>query len=305
MNFDRQQLETFSVVVDMRHFGRAAQALNVSRGAVSQRIIALEGALGTPLIVRDGVVPTPAGEVLLNHIQALKVLEADTVGRIKPESQGWVRITIAVNADSLATWFESVACAIARQNFALELKVDDQDHTLSVLTRGQAMGCISTASTPPTGFVAEHLGAMEYECVAARAFSATYFSGGHSLHQFLAAPAVLFNEKDGLHGAFLERAFGFRVDGYPRHYFPSPVALLAAVRSGAGYGLVPAMQAQPLIDSGELVVLKPGRKVSVNLYWHHWEVAPPTAAAISEEVIRQARQVLRQLPADFSGDGRS
>ncbi|RQV59907.1 ArgP/LysG family DNA-binding transcriptional regulator [Burkholderia cenocepacia] len=304
MNFDRQQLETFAVVVEMRHFGRAAQALNVSRGAVSQRILALEGALGTPLIVRDGVHPTPAGEVLLKHIHALKVLEADTLQRIKPEARGWTRITIAVNADSLATWFEPVACAIATENFALELKVDDQDHTLSTLTHGQAMGCISTESTAPTGFVAEYLGAMEYQCVAAQAFSATYFSGGHSLREFLAAPAVLFNQKDALHSAFLESAFGFQVDGYPRHYFPSPVALLAAVRSSAGYGLVPCLQAQPLIDSGELVVLKPDRKISVDLYWHHWEVSPPNAAAVSEEIVRQARQALVQSAAGLSVAGR-
>ncbi|MDR8071872.1 LysR family transcriptional regulator [Burkholderia cenocepacia] len=34
--FDRQQLETFAAVAECRHFGQAANALNVSRGAVSQ-----------------------------------------------------------------------------------------------------------------------------------------------------------------------------------------------------------------------------------------------------------------------------
>lgn len=55
LSFDRYQLESFAVVVETRHFGRAAQVLNVTRGAVSQRIIALEEAFGTPLLVRDGV----------------------------------------------------------------------------------------------------------------------------------------------------------------------------------------------------------------------------------------------------------
>lgn len=86
MNFDRQQLETFSILVETRHFGRSAQVLNVSRGAVSQRIMSLEEAFGTPLLVRDGVTPTPAGEMLLHHIQALKLLEADTLQRIKPDA---------------------------------------------------------------------------------------------------------------------------------------------------------------------------------------------------------------------------
>ncbi|WP_241017346.1 LysR family transcriptional regulator [Paraburkholderia sp. Ac-20342] len=126
MIIDRQQLEAFAAVVEMRHFGEAAAALNVTRGAVSQRLKALEEALGSPLLVRDGNIPTPAGEVLLRHIRKLKVLEADTLRRIKPLAAPWPRIAIAVNADSLATWFEPVAWEIAKAKVALELMVDDQ-----------------------------------------------------------------------------------------------------------------------------------------------------------------------------------
>lgn len=292
MSFDRQQLETFSVVVETRHFGRAADALSVTRGAVSQRIIALEEALGTLLLVRDGVKPTPAGETLLQHIQALKLLEADTLQRIRPEEKVRTRIAIVVNADSLATWFESVACAIAKENFALELLVDDQDHTLSVLRRGEAMGCVSTASNAPTGFVAESIGAMDYECVAVPEFADAYFTQGPTLHNILSAPAVLFNRKDGLHAMFIESLFGFPVGGYSTHFFPSPVALLMAIRAGVGYGLVPSIQVQPLIDAGDLVSLAPHNRIAVRLYWHHWEKSPPNAQAITELVMRHAHQAL-------------
>lgn len=305
MNFDRQQLETFAVVVECRHFGKAARSLHISRGAVSQRIIALEEKLGTPLLVRDGCDLTPAGEALLRHIQVLQLLEADTLRQIKPGENGRAKIAIAVNADSLATWFERVACAIAMENVALELIVDDQDHTLPVLARGGAMGCISTASSAPTGFLAEHIGAMDYECVAQPRFAESYFPAGMSLHEVLAAPAVLFNRKDGLHSTFLEKLFGFHVDGYSKHYFPSPIALLTAIASGVGYGLVPYMQAKPLIDAGDLIALAPQNRIAVDLYWHHWEVAPPNAMAISEIVARQARKVLIQSPLGLSdtGDG--
>lgn len=296
MNFDRHQLETFAVVIETRNFRRAADMLNVTRGAVSQRIMALEEAFGTPLLVRDGITPTPAGETLLRHIQALEFLEADTIHRIKPEEKGRTKIAIAVNADSLATWFETVACAIAKENFALELIVDDQDYTLSVLTRGQAMGCVSTASVSPTGFVAESIGAMEYECVVAPSFCKAHFPQGLNLHDILAAPAVLFNRKDGIHATFLESLLGFPITGYAAHYFPSPVALLMAVRAGVGYGLVPSMQVQPLLDSGELISLAPHDSVFINLYWHHWEKAPPNARAISEMVMQHACEALTQLP---------
>jgi LysR family transcriptional regulator, chromosome initiation inhibitor len=85
MRFDRQRLETFAVVVASRHFGHAAKSLNITRGAVSQRINALVESLGMPLLVRDGAAPTPAGEALLRHIQVLRALETDTLIQIKPE----------------------------------------------------------------------------------------------------------------------------------------------------------------------------------------------------------------------------
>jgi LysR family transcriptional regulator (chromosome initiation inhibitor) len=310
MNFDRQQLETFSVLAETRHFGRAAKALNVTKSAVSLRIISLEEALGTPLLVRDGVTPTPAGEILLHHIQVLKLLEAETLHRIKPDVSSRTKVSIAVNADSLATWFGPVACDIAKENIALELIVDDQDHTLAVLARGEAMGCISTARIAPTGFVAESIGAMEYECVATPSFTEANFPQGLNLRDILAAPAVLFNRKDGLHAIFLEQLLGFSVNGYAGHYFPSPEALLAAIRAGIGYGLVPAMQVRPLIDSGDLVALAPRNRISVGLYWHHWVTAPRNAQTISDVIMREARHKLIQplsasleQPGGLSGEG--
>jgi len=294
MSFERHQLETFSIVIETRHFGRAARVLNVTRGAVSQRIIALEQAFGTPLLIRDGVIPTPAGETLLQHIQALKLLEADTLQQIKPESAERTRIAIAVNADSLATWFEPVACTIAKENFALELIVDDQDFTLPVLIRGEAIGCVSTASSAPTGFVADPIGAMEYECVSTPSFCQAHFPQGLNLHDILATPAVAFNRKDGIHSTFIDGLLGFPISGYPMHYFPSPVALLMAIRAGVGYGLVPSIQVQPLIDAGDLISLVPHNRIAVSLYWHHWQKAPKNAQAISELIVRNARGVLTQ-----------
>jgi LysR family transcriptional regulator (chromosome initiation inhibitor) len=294
MIFDRQQLEAFAAVIEKRHFGEAAAALNVTRGAVSQRIKALEEAIGSPLVVREGNIPTPAGKALLRHIRALEVLEADTLQHIKPTGTPRPRIALAVNADSLAAWFEAAAWEIAAGNVALELIVDDQDYTLPLLARGEAMGCVSTSNEPPTGFLAESIGAMEYECVANVEFARAFFPHGLGLHSILAAPAVLYNRKDGLHAQFLERFLDFKVKNYATHFFPSPSALLAAIERGVGYGLVPCIQAQPSVDAGKLVRLAPNHKIAVDLYWHHWETAPSNAQVISDLVIRHARRALIQ-----------
>lgn len=159
------------------------------------------------------------------------------------------------------------------------------------------MGCVSTSSESPTGFVAEPIGAMEYECVSSVEFSRSYFPQGIGLHSVLAAPAVLYNRKDRLHALFLAQLLDFEIKNYAMHFFPSPAALLTAIERGIGYGLVPCLQAQPLIDAGKLVRLAPDHKVAVDLYWHHWVIAPENAQVISDLVIRHARQALIQ-PAE-------
>jgi LysR family transcriptional regulator, chromosome initiation inhibitor len=149
-------------------------------------------------------------------------------------SASWPRIAIAVNADSLATWFEPVAREIAKAKVALELMVDDQDTHCSFLARGEAIGCVSTSDDSPAGFLAAFIGVMEYECVSNAEFAREFFPQGLGLHSVLAAPAVLFNRKDGLHAVFLERLLHLKVKGYAAHYFPSLAALLKAVENGVG-----------------------------------------------------------------------
>lgn len=295
---DRDQLETFATVAEQQSFERAAVLLNVTRGAVSQRIKALEESLATILLLRDKpVTATPAGEVLLRHVKALRLLEASARRELSTsaERDGPVPLAIAVNADSLATWFTPLLRELfAKRAVALEIITDDQDHTSGRLLRGEVVGCISTDAKPASGFLAKPLGAMEYRCYATPAFAAEYLSDGLTVANVLRAPAILFNRKDALHHEFLQRRFGVRIDRYPRHYLPSPSALLEGIAMGAGYGLAPSTQAQGLVQEGVLEELAPDQPVLVNLYWHHWEMEPPIAREITEMVVNHAAQYLIQ-----------
>ena len=65
---DRDQLETFATIAELQSFERAAGALRITRGAVSQRIKALEQSLATVLLVRDRpVVATASGAAHRRH----------------------------------------------------------------------------------------------------------------------------------------------------------------------------------------------------------------------------------------------
>ena len=295
---DRDQLETFATVAEQQSFERAAAVLHVTRGAVSQRIKALEESLATILLLREKpVTPTPAGESLLRHVKALRLLEASSLRELSTaaDHDGPVPLSIAVNADSLATWFPPLLRELfARRLVALEVVTDDQDHTSSRLLRGEVVGCISTDAKAAAGFLAKPLGAMEYRCYATPGFIAEFLADGLTVRNVLRAPAVLFNRKDALHDEFLQRRFGMRIDRYPRHYLPSPSALLEGIAMGAGYGLVPSTQAQGLVQEGVLQELAPDEPVKVDLYWHHWEMEPPIAREITELIVARAEQCLIQ-----------
>jgi DNA-binding transcriptional LysR family regulator len=81
--FDARLLSVFREVATRGSFSEAAAALSFTQPAVSQQIARLERELGTRLLARNarGVTPTPAGEVLLRHAEAvlaqLRQAEAD------------------------------------------------------------------------------------------------------------------------------------------------------------------------------------------------------------------------------------
>jgi LysR family transcriptional regulator (chromosome initiation inhibitor) len=109
MGLDTHQLAAFAAVIREGSFERASRALHVTASAVSQRIKQLEEQVGQVLVVRrTPCVPTRAGEVLYRHALQVALLEADVLAGMEAPDAGPAAapttITVAVNADSLATW---------------------------------------------------------------------------------------------------------------------------------------------------------------------------------------------------------
>jgi LysR family transcriptional regulator (chromosome initiation inhibitor) len=295
---DRDHLETFATVAEVGSFERAAGALNVTRGAVSQRIKALEQELATILLVREQPVrPTPAGEVLLRHVKALRMLEDTTLRELNAgrHAEKPVPVAIAVNPDSLATWFpQALWPSLRERRITLEVVVEDEDYTDARLARGEVVGCVSTEPAAGHGFLAEPLGAMEYRCYASPAFAREFFPEGLSVRNVANSPAILFDRKDSLHDEYLARRFGVAIDNYPRHYLPESATLIDAVAAGIGYGLVPSSQTGRLVAEGAIVELAPCEALHVHLYWHHWASEPPLAQEITTCIVASARAQLLQ-----------
>jgi len=295
---DSKPLEALAAVVEHGGFGPAARALNLTLAAVSLRIKALEAALGQRLLVRGKTVrATAAGQALLAHVKQVRSMEADLLAGLQGTGgasgqKSWQTLGVAINADSVASWFlPGVAPLLVRHRLLLDILIDDQDHTHDALKSGDVMGCVTTLAQPMRGCLAEPLGVLRYRCVAAPSLAqkCRTASGSLSVHRLLAQPAVIFNRKDALQDTFLAQHFGLQQPAYPRHFVPAVDAFENAIVLGLGWGMVPETSVGARADLQELL---PGATVDVALYWQHWAREAPSAQRLTAAVKAAAREHL-------------
>lgn len=136
-----------AMIVRTGSFEKAAKALNVTSSAISQRVKQLEERMGAVLIERGTpCCATDKGAWLCRHMDLVGQLEHNLLEQLPELSDvpsGPVTIDVAVNADSLGTWFlRAMAGFTQRSNVMLNIVVDDQDHTADWLRRGRVLAAV-------------------------------------------------------------------------------------------------------------------------------------------------------------------
>ncbi|GAA2869335.1 putative transcriptional regulator, LysR family protein [Actinoplanes cyaneus] len=271
---DQVQLQTFQAVVEHGSFEAAARALHVTPSAVSQRIKALERAVGQVLVRRaKPCTATVAGEALVRFAGQVALLEREALA----QARGGTRISIVVNADSLNTWFLPVLTQVP--GAAFELHTDDQDYTADLLRSGTAMAAVTAENVAVQGCRVERLGAMRYLAVAAPGLDPA------------SAPMIVYNRKDQLQHRFLTLVG--RRPAEQVHYVPAAAAFNEAIRLGLGWGTVPEQNAGPLLESGEYVQIFPGAFLDVPLHWQYWRIESGLLNALTAAVRTAAARTLR------------
>ena len=298
--FDPAALECLAAIVEEGGFERAAQRLNVTQSAVSQRLRALEAQVGSVLIVRSRPLrPTSAGQLLLKHTKQMRLLRADLerdLQELAPSAPGGTRederISIAINADSLATWAMGALHDLVRQRLPLEIIVDDQDFTQEWLRSGQVLGCVTTLKQALRGCKMVPLGAMPYVAVASAAFAQQYLPQGLTPHNFREVSFLSFNRKDDMASEFVARAFGLKRVALNHLFVPSAEGQMRAVAAGWAVGVVPELLARGALADGSMVDLAPGRALSIELYWHCWNLESELLDALTAALTGAAAQAL-------------
>lgn len=291
-----EQLAALLAVVDEGTFEAAARRLSLTPSAISQRIRALESTAGQVVVVRTTpCTPTEAGTVLLRMARQQQLLADEAMAELNGQANGAetsragrADLPIAVNADSLATWFVPALTEFAGWDVDLRLHVEDQDHSSVLLRRAAVLGAVTSDPVAVGGCSVERLGVMRYVPAAAPALVERHSRGRRI--DWGALPVVRFNAKDDLQHRLLA---DHRVTNPPAHLVPSSQGFLASVRAGLGWGMLPLNQLDDDFDSGALVRLGARAHVDVTLHWQCWRLDSDLVRRTSRAVRSAARALHR------------
>lgn len=291
MRLDVAQLQTFAAVVDHGSFEAAAQALQITPSAVSQRIRALEGELGQTLIER--VLPTratQAGTRVLRYARQFQVLADDLQTELIQAPDAPRTVSISVNADSMATWLLPAFERITHTHgITLDLHREDEQSKAAMLRAGRVMAAVTADRRAVVGCRSARLGVMRYLAVASPAYVDDWLGGRPRLVQ--GTPIVTFDRSDDLQDRKFQSEAGESLVA-PRHYVPSAAEHRSAVRLGLGWGMIPEIFCSQLLAGGELVRLDP-QPLDVPLYWQRWKLRSMVLDTVTELVTQAARTSLR------------
>lgn len=287
MALDSQQLAALAAVVETGSFDAAAATLHVTPSAVSQRVKALEQRVGQVLVRRERpCTVTAAGVPLLRLAAQSALLEAEALAELGGGDATSARIALAVNADSMATWFSSVFERL--DSVLFDVRIEDQDHSARLLREGTVMGAVTTERAAVPGCRVQSLGVMRYIPAAATAFVQRYLPDGFTARAAAQAPSIAWNRDDALQDMFLRKLFRRQLTP-PTHFVPTAEGFGAAVRCGLGWGMFPEQLADSTKDLARISELY----LDVPLYWQCWKLDSPLVASVTDAVRHAAVGRLR------------
>lgn len=267
------------MAVDEGSFDGAAVRLGITPSAVSQRIKALESDVGRVIVRRTTPIGvTDAGEVLVQAARRMTLLESETQDQLRNRVTNRP-VTVGVNADSLGTWFRPVLHSVAEQaGISLGLTVQDEQHSLEMLRRGDCMGVVTASADPVSGCTVEELGTMRYWPVASPSLAQQLPDLGWGR-----LPVVVIGALDRMTDRILEPRGVTAAPGRRTSRIPSFEGLNDAVVAGLGWTVVPVSSAETFVENGAMVRLA-SDIVEVPLYWQRWRVESETLGVLTDAV---------------------
>ena len=294
---DYSALSALAAVVREGSFERAAAVLGVTPSAVSQRVRLLEERLGAVLVTRgQPCIATAVGLPLCAHVERVRLLEGEVVTAL-PSLAGAggdtpVTVRVAVNADSLGTWFmPAVAAFAAEQGATLDLVLDAEERTAERLRSGEVLAAVTGNPVPIQGCRTVPLGGLRYVPTASPSFMRRYFPEGVTVEAMARAPVLRFDRNDALQMKWAQDFSGVALAA-PTHWVPSTHGFVDAALAGLGWGLNPLALVSGHLEAGRLLEMVPDRRFDSPLHWQYARLGARWLDALTRAVVAAGRASL-------------
>lgn len=294
---DFKSIETFVWVVKLGSFRSAAQRMNTTQPAISQRIAQLEREMGVKLLNRDHRVasPTPSGRQMLVYAEKLIRLRAEMMTEICESSavRGVLRLGVAETI--VHTWFPQLVKSVNElyPNLSLEIEVDITPNlTARLLAQeielGLVVGPLSTAGVQSLVLRDYDIGFLASPALGLGKASLTR----RDLARY---PMITFPRKTRPYEAV--RGVFDRPDLPPirLHASASLATVIHMAVEGLGIAIIPAAIVANELADGRLQLLDTDVKLPPLTFSASWLSSPDTVAV--ERVATLARQIAQSSAA--------
>lgn len=298
--FNNQELLTLIAVIDKGSFESAARSLFVTTGAISQRIKSLENKFGAPIIIRSSPPKlTKNGERIMLLARQISLLQKEVVDVLSAKKEGRASVPIAVNYDSLTSWFLKVITRSCMEtDILLDIKTTSKSATQQLLKDGTVIAAVTPSPEIIPGCKAVSLGALEYLPVCSRQFYQEHFKKGVSKQSLLKVPAIYFSNEDYSGNSFLKK-FDLSPEDIRRYFIPETDGIIEMVKANMGWAPLPRFSLEKHSEA-DLICFDP-HVFTIELFWKTWELSSLTIHNFSQIVLQEARSHLLQTLPDSDG----
>lgn len=262
MSLDADHLDAFWAVTQTGGFSRAAETLFITQSAVTQRIRALEAALGTQLFVRAGrgVALTAAGQLLSHHCRQQREAEQALLSRLHGDGHGLVgRLAVASGSAVGRACLVPLLAELGRVHPELDLAIamaEEQD-PIALLESCQVEAVVGEIAVRRRGIRSIRLGALAFGLVAHPALDPAWTECPTG-PQLRARRAIDFRTTDRVTLDHLALCMPEEDFSTLRRYFvDDDFGILDWVLAGSGFSVLPMLLAAPYVDAGRLKLYYP------------------------------------------------
>jgi DNA-binding transcriptional LysR family regulator len=277
---DFKAIETFLWVVNLGSFRGAAQKLNTTQPAISQRIAQLEREMGVKLLQRDHRMasPTPSGRQMMLYAEKLIGLRTEMMAAVGDRSamRGVLRLGVAETI--VHTWLSRLIKSVneAYPNLSLEIEVDITPNlNARLLAQEIELAFVLGPSSAPS---VRNLVLCDYAVGFLASPTLGLGDGPLTVKDLAKFPIITFPRKTQPYE--IVRSLFNRPELPPirLHASASLATVIHMAIEGLGIAVIPTAIVQNELASGQLKLLSTGLEIQPLTFSASWLASPDTAA---------------------------